>query len=323
MSRRGVGAVLGACAVAWLAGCRGEAAPASGAAEATPREAVVVESVTIDVPLVLPSQAYVEHDVVVHARSAGVVDSIAADVGTAVREGQLLVQLEHIDQDLALEQARESADAAAREVRRLHELSGRNVFTASDSERIETEGRRAAIALRQAQRAFDLTHVVAPFAGVVVRRMVQPYRFVAEGDSLLRLSALAPLLAAVHVSESAARGIAVGTRAWVAAIGGGTTAARVVRAAPALDAASGTREFVLELADGARIPPGAGVTVRLGAERRRAVVVPEAFLTPGGQVMVDEQGRAVARSVVLGARLADGRVEVTSGLAVGERVLRP
>src|SRR6185295_4144086 len=69
---------------------------------AQPPIVVSVETVTVQVPLRLQSQLYVEHDAAVFARSSGIVQSILADLGSRVRAGQLLAQPETTDQEIAL-----------------------------------------------------------------------------------------------------------------------------------------------------------------------------------------------------------------------------
>ena len=147
-------------------------------------------------------------------------------------------------------------------------------------------------------------------------------RLVAPGDTLFRITAAGPLLAQVRVPEAAAAGIRIGSPAKVVGPTGTTADARVVRASPAIDAASGTREVVVELASGSRLLPGASVSVRLGAERRRVLAIPREAIAEEGYVLVSEHGRTALRAVTLGSDLGDGRVEVVSGLSAGERLVR-
>jgi hypothetical protein len=111
-----------------------------------------------------------------------------------------------------------------------------------------------------------------------------------------------------------------GDRATVATIGGATSAATVVHAAPALDAASGTREIVLRLTGGAAFLPGANVTVRLGDQQRQAVSLPREAVSPDGYVLVLQNGRTALRSVAVGGDVGGARVEILSWLSPGERV---
>ena len=310
-----------------LAACGGDGQrpieTAGAALASTPAGAIATaESTTVDRPLSLPSQLYVEHDAAVLARSAGVVESILADIGTAVAAGQPLARLESTDQEIALAQAREQAANAAQRVDRQRALTTAGVVTRADSEQVEFENRSAQLALRKAQRDYDLTRIVAPFAGVVTARVARVQRMVRDGDSLFRVTALAPVLATVRVPEAAATGLRVGAVARVLTAGGKSAEARVIRASPVLDAASGTREVVVQLAPGSAATPGSSATVQLGVERRRVVAIPRAAVAKDGFALVWDDNRTTLRAVTLGAELDGDRVEVVTGIAAGEKVVR-
>jgi RND family efflux transporter MFP subunit len=290
-------------------------APAPGTIE-------TAESTTVDRPLSLQSQLYVEHDAAVVARSSGQVESILVDIGARVTAGQLLARLESTDQEIALAQAREQAENASQRVERQRALAVAGVVTRADSEQVEFEHRAADLAVRKAQRDFDLTHIVAPFDGVVTARMTRLQRLVNPGDSLFRVTALAPVLATVRVPETASAGLRVGAAARVLTASGASAEARVIRASPVIDAASGTREVVLQLAGGSTVTPGSSVTVQLGAERRRVVAIPRAAVAKDGYALVWDDNRPTLRAVTLGADIGDDRVEVVSGIAAGEKVVR-
>jgi RND family efflux transporter MFP subunit len=297
---------------------------ASAATISTPAPGAIetAESTTVDRPLSLPSQLYVEHDAAVLARSSGVVESILADIGTTVAAGQPLARLESTDQEIALAQAREKAANAAQRVDRQRALATAGVVTRADSEQVEFENRAAELALRKAQRDYDLTRITAPFAGVVTARVARVQRMVTEGDSLFRVTALAPVLATVRVPEAAAGGLGIGAEARVLTVGGKSARGRVIRASPVLDAASGTREIVVQLAPGSAVTPGSSVTVQLGAERRRVVAIPRAAVAKDGYALVWDDRRTTLRAVTLGADLDGNRVEVVSGIAAGEKVVQ-
>jgi len=299
-----------------------ETAAAATVPAGAPGTIETAESTTVDRPLSLPSQLYVEHDAAVVARSSGQVQSILVDIGSRVSAGQLIAQLESTDQEIALAQAKEQAANASQRVERQRALATAGVVTRADSEQVEFEHRAAELALRKAQRDFDLTRIVAPFDGVVTARMARVQRLVNPGDSLFRVTALAPVLAAVRVPETASAGIRVGTSGRILTVGGASASAKVVRASPVIDAASGTRELVLQLAPGSALTPGSSVTVQLGAERRRVVAIPKAAVAKDGYALVWDDNRATLRAVTLGSDLDGDRVEVVSGIAAGEKVVR-
>ncbi|HEU5041007.1 MAG TPA: efflux RND transporter periplasmic adaptor subunit [Gemmatimonadales bacterium] len=318
-------AAFAGCADRPAAGAADSAAPAeSGSLAATtdPAALVTADTATVELPLALPAQLYVEHDAALYARSAGVIEAIAVDLGGRVEAGALLARLESADQEIALDQARERHGNARQQAERNRALTAAGVVTQADSERVELELREAELALKKAQRDLDLTRIVAPFAGVVTSRTARVGRLVSPGDSLFRLTALAPVLAAVRVPEAAAFGVRIGAEATVEGPRGERARARVIRASPVLDPASGTREVVLQLAGGDRLPPGSGVTVQLGSITRRVVTLPRESVDSGGFAVVWDTGRTVLRQVTVGGELPGDRIEVVDGVAPGEKVLR-
>lgn len=325
------GAAAAALALLCVAGCGGTADGADPSADLQttalagdlPADALVtVDSTTVEAPLSLAGQLYVERDAVVLARAAGLVETIGVDLGSRVGAGQLLARLESTDQEIALARAAEDAANAERIAVRQRALAEVGGVTAAELDAAESELRRARIQLRQAERDMALTRVTAPFAGVVTARMARARRLVGVGDSLFRVTATSPLLVSVRVPERAAGLIRTGTSARVTGLNGKPARARVIRASPAIDAGSGTREFVLQVESGSRLMPGASVTVELGAESRRVLAMPSEAVVENGYALVWADSRTTLRPVTLGASLADGRVEVVSGLAPGETVVR-
>jgi RND family efflux transporter MFP subunit len=289
----------------------------------TPPSVTTADTATVDLPLALHSQLYVEHDATVYARSAGVVESILVDLGSRVAAGQLMGRLESTDQRIALDQAQEKFNNARQMVQRQRTLKAGGFITQADSEQVELEFREAELGLKKAQRDYDLTVIVAPFAGVVTGRTARVQRLVNPGDSLFRVTALRPVLAAVHVPETSAAKIGVGTEATVVALDGREAPARVIRAAPVLDPASGTREIILQLTGNQpQLVPGSNVTVRLGSERRQVVAIPRTAVAPDGYALVWANDKTTLRALTLGSAIDDERVEVVSGLSPGEKIVR-
>jgi RND family efflux transporter MFP subunit len=280
------------------------------------------DTATVQVSLALPSQLYVEHDATIYARSPGVVEAITADLGSRVFAGQSLARLESVDQRIALAQAEEKLANTKQSVERQRALKAAGVITVADSERVEFEHREAMLRLRQAQRDLELTRIVAPFAGVVTQRKARLHRLVSAGDTLFRLTALGPVLAAVHVPQATAEGLRIGAGAEAVGRGGATVQARIIRASPMIDAASGTREIIVQLAAGHGLTPGSSVTVRLGSEPRHVITIPKTAVDDEGYALVWSDERTTLRALTLGSEVAGDRVEVVSGLAPGEKVVR-
>jgi RND family efflux transporter MFP subunit len=313
-------------------GCGGEARSASPQQAGVPRAAsatsakaeFTVDTVTVQLPLELPAQLYVEHDAVVVARSAGTIDSLFAELGDHVSAGQTLARLESGEQEIALASAQAAYDNLARAAARERALTKSGGATAADSEQVEFQLRQSEIARRKASRDLELTRIAAPFDGIVTARSARPRRFVSVGDTLFRVTEPSPLFARVRAPEGSARGLRIGDAATIVASSGGTIAAKIVHMAPFIDAASGTREVVLEVVGApAGIPAGSSVVVRVGHEARRAISVSRDAIAAEGYVVVVDNGRTTLRPVTIGRDLGGGKVEVMSGLTPGERLARP
>jgi RND family efflux transporter MFP subunit len=323
----GVAVAVG-CAL--TAACSGEARSATaeqaGAPKVTtaPAAEFAVETTTVRLPLELPAQLYVEHDAVVVARSAGTIDELRAELGDRVSAGQLLARLESADQAIALAGAEAAYESMTRTAARTRLLKKGGGATAADSEQVEFQLRQADVQRRKAQRDVELTRVTAPFAGVVTARLARPRRFVEVGDTLFRVTESSPLFARVRVPEAGARQLGVGDSAVITAGTGYDYPARIIHAAPFVDAGSGTREVVVQVTrPGGALLAGSSVTVRLGHEPRHVVTAPREAIASDGYAVVVDNGRSTLRSVTVGRDVGSGRVEILSGLASGERLARP
>ncbi|HSU97590.1 MAG TPA: efflux RND transporter periplasmic adaptor subunit [Gemmatimonadaceae bacterium] len=301
---------------------KGRPTPSLVSAGAGGDDVATVQVITVDDPLVLPAQLYVDHDVVIAAQSSGVLQHLDADLGKSVAAGAVLANIDSGDQRIAVAKAEAAVTQASRFAKRLRALSYTGGVTVADSESAEFAVRQAGLSADSARRALALTRVTAPFAGVIAARYVGPYRLVHVGDTLFRITETGPLLARVRVPEGRRDALVPGARATVEDIEHRTVAAHVIRVAPTVDAASGTREVILAVGSAAGLRPGSAVTVRLGAATRRVTVVPNDLIGEGGYVVV-LGAQPTLRQVRLGDELAGGRREVLSGLAPGNRVRRP
>jgi membrane fusion protein, multidrug efflux system len=324
-----------AAALSSAIGC-GQEARSAGTKSPSPQQAgapqptalakaeFTVDTATVQLPIELPAQLYAEHDAVVVARTAGTIDTLFAELGDRVAAGQRLARMESADQDIALAGAEAAYDNLTRTASRARMLTKSGGSTAADSEQVEFQLRQADIARRKARRDVELTRISAPFSGVVTARLARPGRFVAVGDTLFRVTEQSPLFARVRVPEANAQRLRVGETASVSTTAGENSTARIIHTAPFVDAASGTREVVLEVA-GARgdLLAGSAVTVHVGHELRRVTSAPRAAIAADGYVVVVENGHSTLRTVTVGRDIGGGRVEIVSGLSPGERLARP
>jgi len=139
---------------------------------------------------------------VISAEITGVIRQIHADVGTEVNQGDLLVEIDPTDWQLALEQAEAGlattqAQKAQADVRlqRARQLIEGNYLSADELLARETEAQVAAAQIRLqqaavaiARRNLEKCRILAPFNGVVSSRSGQVGSLVSTGNALLVLS---------------------------------------------------------------------------------------------------------------------------------------
>ncbi|MEO8295690.1 MAG: efflux RND transporter periplasmic adaptor subunit [Gemmatimonadota bacterium] len=316
-----VSALLTAMAGALLLGCGGDNPPDVRVTSVAASDmSVIADTVRVNLPVSIPGQVYVEHDAVLVARTAGIIDSVFTEMGSRVNQGQLLAQLENRDQQIALSRARVLADNSERILTRFRALAQSGHAAAADSEQARFETEQAHLSLQKAERDLELTRVTAPFSGLITSRTARTSRMVQPGDSLFRLTALAPLLVSVRIPEAVATAVRPGSRAQAIGLDGSAVTVQVLRISPIVDAASGTREAVLMINGAGRLRPGASVMVQMGAQPRTVIAIPARSVSEGGYVTVWENGRATTRAVQLGTELPNNMIEVVSGLDQGERI---
>ncbi len=273
---------------------------------------------------------------------------MASVVGVPVKEGDLVAQgqlLVEIDPQTAkgqesqargaLAQAKAGFALAERNYHRFQALqkSGSASDLELDMARMQYEQAKGAVeqatgAVEAASSVAKESRVVAPFAGRVARKMVEPGDLAAPGRPLVAVESTAGRRLVLSVPESvvATSKLAVGATLPVtldATPGAAPMKGRVVEMSPGADPASHSFTAKVEVG-GALVPTGVSGRAVLETGRRTAVVVPAAaVLRQGGMSLVvvrDEQGKARTRAVTLGSPAGD-RVEVLSGLKGGEELL--
>jgi membrane fusion protein (multidrug efflux system) len=287
-------------------------------------------------------QLLAHSEATVAAQVGGEITGIAADEGAAVAAGERIVAIDPERRQLELENAQASllqAQAqereAEREARRLEQLAERGAVSQAqlDEARTRRDFARSGVAaakaqLGLAQRALRDASVVAPFAGLVARRFVNPGEFVAVGAALFDLVALDPVEVEFHLAEVDSARVAVGQRVEVrvASFPDEVFGAEVTVVAPTIDPAARTRRVKAVLANPeGRLLPGTFARVDLGVAERSGVVMvkKEAVLqrSDGSVVFRLAGGDRVERVRVETGIHRDELVELRGGVAAGDWIV--
>lgn len=325
------GAALGVFVPRWLA--PGATPPAQSAARpvATPAAPVRVEVATVkEIPFARGLSAVgslrSDESVVLRPEVAGRIQSIEFKEGQPVARGQVLIRLDDSVPRAELAQARANLTLAQSHYRRAVELQGKGFVSqqARDESASTLKVQEAAVALAQAR--LDKMAISAPFAGIVGLRSVSVGDYVNQGQDLAPLEAIDPLKVDFRVPEMYLSKVRMGQQLTLRldALPGQERQGQVYAVSPLVDA--GGRSILLRATvanNDAVLRPGMFARVQLLFNQDKALVAPEAALSPSGEtqyVYRVKDGKAERREVTIGER-REGRVEILTGVAVDDQLV--
>jgi membrane fusion protein, multidrug efflux system len=312
-----------------------------------PRRRVPVETVTVDADSMRDRVQGIGtlmalYTVQVRPEIRGFIREIGFEGSETVQEGAVLYRLssEKLEHELsASEAALRAAQARSRFARqtlnRRKELAERNLIASEQLEEVRSEldqasaeEERLEARIRQVREEIQDALLQAPFEGVVSESLVDVGDFVDVGEHLTTLYFLTTLEMEFSLPERYVGRIHPGlpVQVEVTAYPDRLFQGEVDFVSPAVEAT--TRDFKVKARIDNReglLKPGifGQATVEIETRENRPVIPEEALvaLREGYMVFVVRDGVAHRRSVQLGLR-EPGRVEITSGLEIGEEVVR-
>jgi multidrug efflux pump subunit AcrA (membrane-fusion protein) len=351
-----------------LTGCGG-GEPETAAKSQQPAASVVVERLAlVETPETYEVVGTIrpQYSALVSSRMTGAIQQVHVRAGDAVRQGQLLVELDARDFESNLRQAEaaraevedailEASHAVTSAQAQLHlaEVTHQRYAgllekkSVSRQEYDEAEARlnsaRAAAEMAAARKSqaeakrgqadsqiasarigLGYAKILAPFAGLVTERMLDPGSLATPGVPILSLDQAGVYVMEAAVPESRLRSVKTGQQVTVRIDAlAESFSGQVSEIVPALDASSRTFTAKIALPRNAKLRSGLFGRATFTANARQALTVAADAVMERGQiqsVFVAEDGTAHRRLVSLGS-LADGRYEVLAGLESGEEVV--
>ena len=293
-----------------------------------PKHGAITRSVTLPTFRILPYQA-----ATLYAKVSGYLKVLKVDKGDAVKEGQLLAELE-VPELLADEaQFKAEADVARGNYERMAAARQKapDLVIPQTVDELRGHAEVAQAKLQRTQTLLQFARITAPFTGVITARFVDPGAFIPsattgstpQSAALLTLMDFSRLRVQLFVPEAEVPFIRNGLAATltVEELPGRTFHGVVTRFAHALDEATKTMLTEIELPNPAGdLRPGMYASVHLEVERKT-----DALLVPAGAVVVEKAGSFVflvadgkAHKTAVHTGFSDGvNVEVTDGAHAG------
>ena len=297
-----------------------------------------------DAEFVVPGEVRPFVEAPIYARTNGYVKRWLADIGTEVKAGDILAEIDtpELDQELAnaraqAVQAEASAQLAKTTAARYNTLRKTSVISAQDADEknaaadaseASSQAARANVHRLEDLQAFQ--KVTAPFDGIITERDTDVGQLVSStaAHPLFQLTQARTLRVFVHVPEAHSRSISVGQNSAVSftEFPGRTFEAKVVRTAGAIDLASRTllTELSLDNAKG-EILAGSHAEVKFSMPPDKPLLTLPSnallFRSEGPQAgVVNSDGKVELRSVRMG-RDFGREIEIVTGISEKDRVI--
>lgn len=292
-----------------------------------PVESVAVVAGPVSAYLAATANLVPETEVKVLAEWEGRVSRILIEEGQAVQKGQVIAELVRGDSEINLEKSRvrlANAEAGYERTARLHR---EGLVSPQDLDRASMEKELSGQELKEAEWRLAKTSIRAPFGGRITARAIQVGQDIRIGQEIVTVAALEPLVARIYLPERDVLALRAGQSAKIVSKADESIAFTGVidQIAPIVDVATGTVKVTVKAGPRPEaVRPGAFVEVRIVQQTRSAaLLVPREAIVRELQktyVFVAKGGVAEKRAIVLGLE-EGGKVEATSGLAAGERVI--
>jgi membrane fusion protein (multidrug efflux system) len=297
--------------------------------------------------------------VMVRPEVAGRVQSLGFKDGSAVRSGQVLVQLDNTLQRAEVKQAQAQLSIVQANYKRNQELVAQNFIAKRVLEESAANLEVAQAQLALANARLSRMAILAPFAGTVGIRNVNTGDYVKDGADLVNLEDISSMYVDFRLPERYqgklklqqtvelaldalpgrafqariealdplldANGRSVGVRAVLpnnagASVLGGSTPSVGTVPAPLRPGMFARVTSVFSVNDDALVVPEEAIVPQGGRQYVIRVVAPEAVPAASGKVPPDTRFVSFRQEVTLGVR-RQGKVEITQGLSLGQTVV--
>ncbi|WP_139703724.1 efflux RND transporter periplasmic adaptor subunit [Aeromonas hydrophila] len=270
------------------------------------------------------------HQGTVAAQTSGRVSRMLVDVNDEVVAGQPLLEISGKEQFAAVTGAQAQQVEAERQLARFQALIAKGVITRAqlDSAQATDRAARAEVhaaeaALTQARETYGYTRILAPYAGVVTKRLVELGETVAPGTPLLSGFSLDALRVEVELPQSALALASQPADVQVLLPDGNTVTPLKLTRFNYADSQSHAFRLRLDLPpQTAGALPGMWLKVQLKQGERQVLQVPEQALLRQGEFsgLYLKQGDGWALTPVRVGHCQGAQCDILAGVQSGDQV---
>lgn len=260
----------------------------------------------------------------IEAKVPGRIDTMPVSLGQTVKAGDLLAQLDVREVRAKLDQAKASREQAERDFDRISALLEKQAVTQAEYDASQARYSIAKAAVDEAESMLAYARVVAPFDGVITRKLADVGDLAMPGKPLLEMENPSALRFVADVPDAISDRVKAGAHLAVK-IGNerGPIEGEVSEIAPAADPINRTLQVKLDLPPTPGLRSGQFGRLAVPLSEASTIQVPVSAVVQRGQmeiVFVVKDQKAQLRLVRTGKRFAD-KVELLSGVSPGEEVI--
>ncbi|MFC1235492.1 efflux RND transporter periplasmic adaptor subunit [Vibrio sp. F74] len=297
-------------------------------------ESVAIVSQSMPISYEFTGTVAADQKAIISARLTAKVAEVLVNVGSVVKQGDVLMRLESRDLDARVkqtEQALSSAqailNAARKEYRRVKELVSKKLLSQSQFDKTESDLKTAQASFKQAEAAvveaettFGFSMITAPFDGLITQKNVNMGDTASPGMQLLSMYNPEKLQLQVNISEAQIRDVHLGSSlAYHLPTYDIEGKGDVVEISPAADNSSRSFVVKLEMDTTSLVYPGVYGKVVLSSGEQSVLILPENTVYQVGQldyVKVIQEGVIHNRLVQLG-----DHNQVRKGVSSGDNLV--
>lgn len=261
----------------------------------------------------------------VAAEVSGRVIKVQVEVGDAVKQGQVLAELDATDYSADAKRLQAQALTQQKLTARYQDLAKQGFISSSKLEEIEAQNVAAQEQYTRAAKNLSRTRIVSPITGRVEGRFISQGDWIDLGKPTFQIISSQRLRIRLPFPETVAPRIHAGQSVYLYSPSAPDKpfTGKVTDVRPMVGSGSRSFDAIVEVSNPGEWKAGASVTGRVVIETHAgAIMAPEqsVVLRPAGKVVyVIDNGKAMQRVVKTGIK-DKGQVEVLEGLAAGETI---
>jgi len=317
-----------------LQGCGDE--PEVKADLVRPVKSIVVVESSGEQSRTLPGKVQAAERVDLSFQVSGPLVDLPIKRGQEVQKGQVLAKIDPRDFKSKLKAAEAQYKRAKADVERVRPLVKRNLISKAEVGRFEAVYDVAGADLEQARKAHADTSIIAPFSGAVADIFVENFQDVQAKEKIISLQNNRDLEIIVQVPEKeiVTRGKSnFDIQVYFETVPGRTFTATIKEFSTEADPDTQTYVVILGIdsPDDINLLPGMSASVvatkhsEASATNKIFIPVTAAFNDQSGKneqyVWLVKEGNEVTKQLVTVGSLANGAIEIVSGLKVGQRIV--